>query len=306
MTAFYSNSRSWRLIDLTHPVPTFEGHPDNPVEAEHGKPLSDLPLHSTYGGQAVLWHRYIPHNHGRMKSGRIVVWEHHGTHCDAPSHFGNSADSLSTWTGAPPDQRSMAELDIQDLVGPAVIIDISGRVEAELARNGGKPDPDPAVTDFGNASGNVVTPADIDAVADQLEDGSWLVLNLGWSRFFFTGADLASSPYMNGFNHPGINREAVDRLIALMDEKKIRIGGIMADNVSIETGETARGEDAARTNSLHAHVRLLQRGVLLVENVTNLDRLCEAAGQGPCTVVVGAPRIAGATGAPARVFAICT
>lgn len=296
-------ANGWTLIDLTHPVPTFEAQAGNPVEADLDKPLSDYALHSSYGGQAILWHRHIPHNHGRMKSGRIVVGEHHGTHADAPIHFTNN--DLSRLDSGLPDQRSLAEIDINQLVGPAVIIDISARVQAELDKNGGLPSPDPSVTDFGNASNNVVTADDIDAVADRLEDGVWLVLNLGWSQFFFTGADLAASPYMNGFNHPGMNREAVDKVIALMDQKKVKIGGIMADNVSIETGETAKGEDENRTNSLHAHVRLLQRGVLLVENITNLDALCAAAEKGPCTVVVGALRIAGATGAPARVFAIC-
>ena len=66
-------------------------------------------------------------------------------------------------------------------MNPIVLIDISGRVQRELDKNGGKPSPDTSVTDFGESSGNVVTAADVEAVADQLVDGAWLVMNLvGW------------------------------------------------------------------------------------------------------------------------------
>jgi kynurenine formamidase len=182
-----------------------------------------------------------------------------------------------------------------------VLIDIAGRVSAELAKNGGKPSPDKAVTDFSNASMNVVTAADIDAVADQLENGTWLVLNLGWSQFLYD-PDFATSPYINGWNYPGINKEAVDRLIQVMDEKGIKINGLVADNIGIDTGESSIGEGGNWTNSWHAHVHLLQRDLKFVENATNLGQL---VGAGDCQLFVGAIKHVRGTGGASRVVALC-
>jgi kynurenine formamidase len=110
---------------------------------------------------------------------------------------------------------------------------------------------------------------------------------------------------MNGFNHPGLTPEAVDRLLQIAKQKKIRIGGTVIDNISTETGQTAKGEDEKRTNSLTAHLRLLQHDILMVENAANLDALSETAKTKYCTLVVGAIKVARCTGAQARVLALC-
>ena len=184
-----------------------------------------------------------------------------------------------------------------------MVIDISGRVQAELDKNGGMASADRAVTDFSNGSGNVVGAGDIDAVADRIADGVFLVLNLGWSDFFFQGTDFVNDPTSTAFNHPGMNKEAVDRLIEIMESKGVRIAGIVADNIGIDSGQSAIGDDDKWTNSFHAHIRLLQRGVLFVENATNLGQVAMA---GDCTIVVGAPKHVRGTGGPSRVMAICS
>jgi len=195
------------------------------------------------------------------------------------------------------------QLDAGDLIGPVVLIDISGRVQKELDKNGGKPSPDKAVTDFSETSPNVVTADDIAAVADQLKPGVWLVLNLGWSDFYFQGTDFGKDPYINGWNHPGLSKGAVDKLIEVMG-KNGAISGIVADNIGIESGESAKGEDDKWTNSWYAHVRLLQRGVKFVENAANLGQLAQAK-PGSCTMVIGAPKHVRGTGGPSRVMTIC-
>ncbi|MDH3476362.1 MAG: hypothetical protein OEM59_22010, partial [Rhodospirillales bacterium] len=151
---------------------------------------------------------------------------------------------------------------------------------------------------------NVVGPDDIAAVAGKLDNGVWLVLNLGWSDFFFQGADFAKDPYINGWNHPGMNKAAVDKLIEVMDQKGILINGIVADNIGIDSGESAIGEDDKWTNSWYAHVRLLQRGLKFVENAANLGQLAMAKAES-CTLVVGAPKHIRGTGGPSRLVAIC-
>ena len=289
-------------IDLTHPIPTFQPTEGDPMTPDLSKPwLDSVPIPS-FGAQAVFSLGQFPTNQGHFDLGLIVLSEHHGTHLDTPGHYVNNEGSMEAAGTAPGERKLAHQLTSDDLIGPAVVIDISGRVQAELDKNGGTPSPDKAVTDFSNASANVVTAGDIDAVADRIADGVFLVLNLGWSDFFFQGADFVKDPYINGFNHPGMNREAVDRLIEIMESKGVRIGGIIADNIGIDSGQSAIGEDDKWTNSWHAHVRLLQRGVLFVENATNLGQVAMA---GDCTVVIGAPKHVRGTGGPSRVLAIC-
>lgn len=293
------------VIDLTHTVPTYRASAENPGQPDMDQPWSDVPPFATYGGHAVLGFHEMPINLGHIESGRLVLSEHHGTHMNAPNHFVNNDTSQEATGIAMAERKQMHEVPADWLVGPVVVIDISDRVQTELDRNGGTPSPDPSVTDFGNDSANVVTAADIDAVADQLVDGCWIVINLGWSRFFYGAPDMASSAYVNRFNHPGLTPSGVDRLLQIAREKQIRIGGTVIDNISTETGQTAKGEDEKRTNSLTAHVRLLQHDILMVENAANLDALCEAAQTMDCTLVVGAIKVARGTGAQARVLALC-
>ena len=74
--------------------------------------------------------------------------------------------------------RVAALTAVEDLTGPVVVIDISARVDAELNKNDGSPGP-VEVTNFGSATASVVTAADIDAIADQLEARTWVIVNTG-------------------------------------------------------------------------------------------------------------------------------
>jgi kynurenine formamidase len=305
MFAFSAFGHGSLSIDLSHPIPTFAPSSEDPMKADLNKPYLDSVPIPTFGGQAVLSFGQFPTSDGHFSLGTIVLAEHHGTHLDSAGHYVNSADSLEPG-GKPADQRKLThDLGANDLVGHAVLIDISGRVEMELAKNGGVPSPDVSVTDFSNTSANVVTADDIAAVSDQIKNGVWLVINTGWSKFYFSGTDFAKDPYINGFNHPGMSKAAVDKLIEIMDQKGVLIGGIIADNIGIDSGQSAIGDDDKWTRSWHAHIRLLQRGVKFVENAANLGQLAMAEDPGKCTIVVGAPKHVGGTGGPSRVLALC-
>jgi kynurenine formamidase len=78
----------------------------------------------------------------------------------------------------------------------------------------------------------------------------------------------------------------------------------VADNIGIDSGESAKGEDDKWTNSFYAHVRGLQRGWKFVENATNLGQL-SLAKPDSCTLIVGAPKHIRGTGGPSRVLAMC-
>ena len=243
-------------------------------------------------------------NWGHFDLGLLILAEHHGTHLDTPAHYINKPETMEA-DGIPPDKRLTADkLGADDLVGRIVLIDISGRVHSELAKNGGRPSPDTKITDFSENSMNVVTADDIAAVAGQLDNDVWLVLNLGWSDFYFQGTDFAKDPYINGFNHPGLARAAVDKLIEIETQKGIRIQGIVADNIGIESGQSAVGVDDKWTDSWYAHRRGLQRGWKYVENAANLGQLAMAKPDS-CTLVVGAPKHVRGTGGPSRVIALC-
>lgn len=296
------------ILDFTHPLPTFM--PDAPGSSV---PDTTLPWDESvvlptggFGVQAVLEVIDFPTADGVFKIGRLTATEHTGTHIDAPNHFLSNARPRSR-RGPPRDPARVNDLDAEDLVGPVVLIDISARVQAELDKNGGDPHPDTAVTDFSNDSANVVGPDDIEAIADELEDGTWLVLNFGWSRFYLLEgvADDASHPYINGFNHPGMNRAAVDRLIEVMEDKDILINGIVADNWAMDSGENTVGDGDFSTNAWHAHVNLLPRGIKFVENAANLGQLAMLEKPEDCTLVVGAPKHIRGTAGQSRVLAIC-
>lgn len=295
-------------IDLTHPIPTFKPMEGDPLKADLNQPWLDSRPHPTFDQQAILTISEWPTNNGYFDSGKLIIDEHHGTHLDSLNHFLNNDQTMEAGGIPVADRISAERLTAEQLIGPIVVIDISSRVQAELDKNGGKPNPDTGVTDFSDASGNVVTPDDIEAVADKLQNGTWLVLNLGWSRFYFDGGpDWEKSVYLNGFNHPGMNHEAVDKLTEVLAEKNIQLAGIGADNLAIDTGQGNVGEGPNMdTNVWYTHVRFLQRGILLLENMANLDELSTAINGGAsCTLVVGAPKHTRGTGGPSRVMAMC-
>ena len=125
-----------------------------------------------------------------------------------------------------------------------VLIDVSERVRRELVKNGGMPDPDKSITDFSDTSNATVRADDIEAIADQIEDGVWVVAHLGWSHLYGIGGEDWDAPgYVNALNHPGFTREAIDKLIEIMETKGVKISGIAADNLSTDSGEGVKGSD---------------------------------------------------------------
>ncbi len=301
------------VIDLTHPIPTYKPMEGDATKPDMSQPWLDSVPHPTFEHQAVLSIGVWPTNTGYFDSGKLLVDEHHGTHLDSLAHFLNNDETMEEGGIPSADRATMAQITPGELIGPIVLIDIEDRVRRELDKNGGQPSPDTSVTDFSSDSGNVVTADDVAAVADQLEDGVWLVLNLGWARFYFDATAAWVDPgwdqsvYLNGFNHPGMNREAVDKLAEIIIAKGIRLAGVAADNLAIDDGEGNIGVGPNMdTDVWYSHTRLFQRGALLLENVANISELAAAMNGGAtCNLVVGAPKHVRGTGGPSRVFAFC-
>lgn len=201
------------------------------------------------------------------------------------------------------DKRSLEEYTLRDIIGPVVYIDISARVTKELAKNDGKPSPNPGVTNFGEATGATVLASDIEQVADKIVDPAWIVVYSGWDKNYVGNPpkDPFLHPYINGLNYPGFGKAAVKKLIEIENRKGIRINGIAMDNLSIDSGESGRGSDGKNPfgDDWYAHQFGLTRGWKLLENVSGTGQL--AGDNGRCSLIAGAIRLTSATGASARI-----
>jgi kynurenine formamidase len=104
-----------------------------------------------------------------------------------------------------------------------------------------------------------------------------IVISTGWEK------RLRHNNYMN--KNPGLARSAAHFLV----RKKVNAVGI--DGPSIDPGTDKR---------FSAHNILLPSGVLVIENLCNLDKI----GQKRFTLLVCPLRIAGASGSPVRALAV--
>ncbi|MFT5707603.1 MAG: kynurenine formamidase [Oceanospirillaceae bacterium] len=301
-----AGAASFEFIDMTHAIPTFAPRVDDPTKPDLSEPIDNSSPITGFYHQAVLYpaDKWAT-NQGYFRSAAILIQEHNGTSFNAPNHYVNN--QKSTEAGAIPidDRKAAEQLSIAQLTGNVVMIDVSARVTKELAKNGGKPSPDIDITDFSDSSMATIRAEDIRAVADQIKQGVWVVGNVGWAQFYFSGTqDWDESQYTNALNHPGFTAQAINELIKIMNEKKIKIAGIAADSLSTDSGQGAKGSDDKWSNGWPAHVRLYQRDVLIVENLANVDKLA-AKPTGSCALMVGALKHIGGTGGPARVMAVC-
>ena len=301
-------SADLKFIDLTHEIPTFEPMKDDPTKPDLSKPIGHSTPIAGFYHQAILYpaNKWAT-NEGHFNSAAFLIQEHNGTSFNSPNHYVNNDKSAEPDAIPHKDRKATHELTTEQLTGKIVLIDVSDRVTKELAKNGGKPNPDPSVTDFSDSSLATVRASDIEAVVDQIEDGVWVVARVGWEQFYFAGTeDWDKSAYVNALNHPGFTREAIDTLIKIMDRKDVKISGIAADSLSTDSGAGAKGTDDKWSNAWPAHVRLYQRDILIVENLTNLNALVTTARTSKgCSLMVGAVKHVGGTGGPARVMAVC-
>ena len=111
--------------------------------------------------------------------------------------------------------------------------------------------------------------------------GRAVIIRTGWSRHF--GSEQYGAP-----EHPGLSAEGADALVAANPA----IVGI--DSVNIDL--TIDGERPA-------HTRLLDAGILIVEHLTNLDRLDHDT---PFTFTAAPPAVEGMGSFPVRAYAMIT
>jgi kynurenine formamidase len=170
-----------KVVDLTHAwddtFPTFDGNP------------------------GILYEPSVKFEDAGYQLWKLTIWEHSGTHIDAPLHF--SADGLSV-DALPPEK----------LICPLCVIDISAKAAEDA-----------------NA---MVEPADIEAFVSAngaIPAGSCVAFNSGWA------AKIAAPEYRTtpegAFAFPGFSKAATD-MLAGMD-----VACIGVDTLSLDPGNSA-------------------------------------------------------------------
>ncbi|UFN50364.1 cyclase family protein [Roseomonas sp. OT10] len=180
-------------------------------------------------------------------------------------HTGTHLDAPLHFTA---DGRSIDAIPASELVLPVAVIDIRQRAQED--------------------ADTTLTPDDIrrwEAANGPLPEGCCVVMNSGWHRLLdsprFTNRDAA------GVNHmPGFHAETAAMLMA---ERQVRSIGV--DTLSLDPGRDA---------TFPVHYAWLGSGRWGIEGLANLDALPAKGAQ----IVVGAPKVRGATGGPGRILAL--
>jgi kynurenine formamidase len=158
-------------------------------------------------------------------------------------------------------------IPVANLVGPLAVIDIRARA----AEN---PDAE-------------LTPDDIlawEGANGELPSGAIVAMNSGWSQKVGS-AEFRNADSDGVMHFPGFNPESA----AMLLEREVK--GIMVDTLSLDYGMSA---------DFAVHFSWLPANRWGIECVANLGDL-PASG---ATVIVGSPKVAGATGGPSRIIAL--
>lgn len=185
--------------------------------------------------------------------------EHGGTHLDAPVHFAA-------------DGRTADEIPLQQLMGPALVIDVSARAGADRDYRLSRED----VIAFESRHGRIAP-------------RTMVLLRTGWSRHWpdvkaYLGDDTPGDASKLSF--PSYGEDAAKLLV---EERDVSVLGV--DTASIDYG---------RSTDFRVHRVAAARNVPGLENLTNLDQL-PARG---ATVIALPMKIEGGSGGPLRAVAL--
>lgn len=189
----------------------------------------------------------------------ICLAEHGGTHMDAPIHFAEG-------------KRAADEVPLQQLIGPAVIID----VQVQAAKN----------ADYR------LSVADLEAwehAHGQIPSGAIVLMHSGWGKRWpdkkqYLGTDQAGN--VANLHFPGFSREAAEFLVAQRS-----IDAIGVDTPSIDYGQS-------KDFIVHQIINGANKPGL--ENVAHLDQLPSTG----ATLIALPMKIAKGSGAPVRIIGL--
>ncbi|TNE67723.1 MAG: cyclase family protein [Bacteroidetes bacterium] len=187
--------------------------------------------------------------------------EHGGTHLDAPIHFSAG-------------KRSMEEIPLEQLIGAAVVVDVSEKALAD-------PDYQISTADF----------QQWESEHGMLPEGAIVLLHTGYGRYWpdrakYMGTAERGAAAVALLHFPGLAPEAAQWLV---QERSIHAIGL--DTPSIDYGQSTLFE---------SHQILFKENIPAFENLANLEQL-------PPTgfwVVALPMKIKGGSGGPLRIAAL--
>lgn len=207
------------------------------------------------GAQAPEAQTLVTVKHDGIFSRRVSFFEHSGTHFDAPAHF---VDGHAT----------VDQIPAQDLVRPAVVIDISERI--------------------GNDADAVLSIEEVQAfetLHGRIPDGAAILLRTGWEEFNNDALRYAGAP--GDLRFPGFGIEAAKFLV---EERKAV--GLGIDTLGIDPG-------FASDFPVHSQISH-PAGLWHLENLQNLKQLPPLG----AWLIVGVLPLVGGSGSPARILAL--
>ena len=187
---------------------------------------------------------------------RFSMGEHSGTHLSAPSGFQAGASGHESFSP-------------QDLVRPAIVIDIAKQAAADR--------------DYALTMNDVL---DWESDHGPVPQGCVALLHTGWQSRWSNPLDYLGGTSAGELHFPGFGLEGAEMLI-----KGRGIAGLGADTAGVEPGV-----DTKFSVSRPA----LEQRLILLENLTNLDQLPPTG----ALLVVGLLRLEGGSGGPASITAL--
>lgn len=166
-------------------------------------------------------------------------------------------------------QPGLDQMGIENFIAPVAVIDIAERARLNF--------------DTALEPGDVRT---YEKRHGRIKAGSAVFLNSGWARKAGDGQTYLNTDASNTHHFPGFSVECIEFLV-----NERQIVGVGVDSISIDIGPD---------KEYRAHKALFKHGKWAVECLNRLDSIPPSG----ATVVVAAPRVEGASGAPARVIAL--
>ena len=213
---------------------------------------------------------------GSVELGKVVFdWGNPMLECliqtfKFPGQFGTHIDFPSHFIkGA----SSSEKFDVRNMIYPLCVIDISAKVAEDVHY--------------------AVTAADIQAyekIYGDIPDGAFVALRTDWSRHWPDMNAISGIADDGSENFPGWSLDALKYIYEVRN----------ASANGHETLDTDASTLAAAAGDLACERYVLSKGKIQVEVLTNLDKVSPAG----ALVFVTWTNIVGATGLPARVFAI--
>ncbi|XP_055354208.1 isatin hydrolase-like [Paramacrobiotus metropolitanus] len=183
-----------------------------------------------------------------MRQGHFQAHEHVGTHLDSPAHFSRNGSD-------------MADLSTDQLIGPAVVINVTAQVRAN-------PDYGVSVADINQ----------FEATYGRIPAGAFVCMYSEWGQRWPDRQRMYSAdnnePYRSfrGLHFPGFEPAATRFLIM---ERQIR--GIIVDSPSLDPAPEATRQPVS--SSWGTHVLIAGHGKIGIEYAAHLDEMPPVGGK---------------------------